>query len=110
MGCNRSLTLDYYRRDCFDSELWAGDLVMCQKCEPARIVAAKVAQDMIQDTCCSAEKTRNFYRKQGVDAERERILNILETAPTSMFWGLKMFEVSKEHLIELITGKKITND
>ena len=106
MGCNRSFTLDYYCGDSFDSELGVGDLVMCQKCEPARIVAAKIARDMNEEECCSAEKTRNNYRKQGVDAERERILQIIETAPSSMFWGLKMFDVSKDHLIELIKGGK----
>jgi len=46
---------------------------MCEKCRPARELAADIAERMNSVELCSAEKTREFYRRQGEKRERERI-------------------------------------
>ena len=48
-----------------------------------------------------AELVRNFYRKQGAEAERERIIKLLENYPA---YG-DFIETPREHLIALIKGE-----
>ena len=51
---------------------------MCEKCRPARELAADIAERMNSVELCSAEKTREFYRRQGEKRERERIITQLK--------------------------------
>jgi len=48
----------------------------------------------------SAENTRNFYRNQGINAERERIIKLLESVE-----GHGWIEIQFDKLIELIKGE-----
>jgi len=46
---------------------------MCDNCAEARRLANQVAESM-----SSADKSREFYRRQGECRERERIIKLLE--------------------------------
>jgi len=79
---------------------------MCEKCRPARELAANIAERMNSVELCSAEKTREFYRRQGEKRERERIIELLTRQ--SFFWtGDKQnLTLGKDELIALIKGEK----
>lgn len=50
------------------------------------------------------EQTRDYYRKQGAQAERQRILEILEAVSDG-----KEVSVSVETLVALIKGNKVSD-
>jgi hypothetical protein len=52
-----------------------------------------------------AESVRNFYRRQGVAMERERIIELIERLP--FIWGgtTQMIQISRNEVIALIKGE-----
>jgi hypothetical protein len=52
-----------------------------------------------------AERTREFYRKQGEQRELQRILQILETTPFIWAGDLQLIQTSRNELIKLIKGE-----
>ena len=58
----------------------------------------------------SAETVRNHYRKQGAEAERERIIKLLEDTPaTRTTWiddGISVYALDKDDFIALIKGEE----
>jgi len=51
-----------------------------------------------------AESVRNFYRKQGAEAEQKRIIDLIARLP--FIWGgtTQMIQTSRDQVIELIKG------
>ena len=52
-----------------------------------------------------AERVRDFYRNQGADRERERIIELIERLP--FIWGgtTQMIQTSRDEVIALIKGE-----
>jgi len=79
---------------------------MCDNCAEARKHAEQVASDMSR-----AEKSREFYRRQGECRERERIIKLLtaELTQKTMIWdeavGHPIFVNQADLLIALIKGE-----
>ena len=72
--------------------------MMCDNCVEARKTAEQVASDMSR-----AEKSREFYRRQGECRERERIIKLLENAFISD--GESLASAKLHELIALIKGE-----
>jgi len=68
---------------------------MCAKCQPARNLVDSIVENWSLDELCSAEKTREYYRRQGEKRERERIIKLLEQQDVCDFC----------EIIELIKGE-----
>ena len=61
----------------------------------------------------SSENTRNYYRNQGAEAEKQRIIKLLEERLGWVPYGAigtindgQMMSITVEHLIALIKGEK----
>jgi hypothetical protein len=53
----------------------------------------------------SAEKVREFYRRQGEERERERIIKVLTFLPFIWMGDVQLIQVSKNEVINLVEGK-----
>ena len=79
---------------------------MCDKCQYNRAQVVAMGEEM-----SSAEKSREFYRRQGECRERERIIKLLtaELTQKTMIWdeavGHPIFVNQADLLIALIKGE-----
>lgn len=60
---------------------------------------------LMAEKTSNAERTREYYRKQGEQRERERILYILETTPIVGVGDVEIMQVGRQHLIDLVKGE-----
>ena len=80
---------------------------MCDNCAEARKVANQVAEDMSR-----ADRSREFYRRQGECRERERIIKLLEQERLEILNNLGDADLIKgdaenlDYIIALIKGDK----
>lgn len=72
---------------------------MCNNCAEARKAAEKMASEM-----SSADKSREFYRRQGECRERERIIKLLEEDKLGLVGCGCCAEANMEDVIALIKG------
>lgn len=74
---------------------------MCDKCQYNRVKVVAMGEEM-----SSAEKSREFYRRQGECREQERIIKILESTPFIWMGEKQLIQVSRDELITLIKEAK----
>lgn len=74
---------------------------MCDNCQAAREHANKIAQEL-----SSADKSREFYRRQGECRERERIVKLIEGTAFIWMGEKQLIQVSRDELINLIKGEE----
>lgn len=73
---------------------------MCNNCAESRKAAEKMASEM-----SSADKSREFYRRQGECRERERIIKLLETWGEDAGCFCCASDVAASEIIALIKGE-----
>lgn len=70
---------------------------MCDKCQHNREAAVEMLEQM-----SNADKSREFYRRQGECRERERIIKLVELQSFIWMGEKQLIQISKDELINLI--------
>ena len=70
---------------------------MCDKCQHNREAAVAMTEQM-----SNADKSREFYRRQGECRERERIIKLVELQSCIWMGEKQLIQISKDELINLI--------
>jgi hypothetical protein len=70
---------------------------VCDKCQHNREAAVEMLEQM-----SNADKSREFYRRQGECRERERIIKLVELQSFIWMGEKQLIQISKDELINLI--------